>query len=212
MREMLGERRGDPVEAALDPCLPHALLEALGVAHGQRGESCERLEEARLELPERPVGIPRRHTEQSPALAGPGHRCGDRARKALVRAVRKRLAEAALQVALCGELELDELRVEPVDGCAAEHRAVGIVEVAVGRIRVEQLRHLVDEALEHRLEAQLARDDLGSFEQGRLLLQPLTRFPSEVAPHGWRCRAPWRRPRRPRSRPRTTRPARSGGN
>ena len=35
VREMLGQSGGDPVEAALHACLPHALLEARGVADGQ---------------------------------------------------------------------------------------------------------------------------------------------------------------------------------
>ena len=87
--------------------------------------------------------------------------------------MRERLFEAALHLASGRKLELDELRVEAVDGCAAEHRALCVVEVAVGRIRVEQVRHLDDEPLEHRLEPQLARHDLGSLEQRGLLLEPL---------------------------------------
>ena len=173
VRQVLGERRGDPVEAALDPRLANALLEARGVSHGERGQPGERLEEVRLELAELAVGVTRRHAEQPSALPGPGHRCGDRARETLVCRVRERLAEAALHLALGRELELDELRVEPVDGCAAEHRALGVVEVAVGRIGVEQLRHLDDESLEHGLQPQLARHDLGRLEQRRLLLEPL---------------------------------------
>ena len=39
LRERLGERRGDPVEPPLDARLAHALLEARGVPHGQRGQT-----------------------------------------------------------------------------------------------------------------------------------------------------------------------------
>ena len=88
--------------------------------------------------------------------------------------MRERLAEAPIHVAPGGELELDELRVEAVDGGAPEHRSVGVEEVAVGGIRLEELRHLDDESLEHRLQAQLARHDLSRFEQRRLLLEPFT--------------------------------------
>ena len=85
----------------------------------------------------------------------------------------KRLSEAILDLASVGELELDELGIELVYGRAPQHRPVGVVEVAVGRIRVEELGHFDHEALEHRLEAQLARHDLCRRQQGRLLLEPL---------------------------------------
>ena len=71
------------------------------------------------------------------------------------------------------ELEADEVRVEPVDGGAAEERVVRVVEVAVGRVRVEQLRHLVHEPLEDGLEPELARHDLGRLEERRLLFEAL---------------------------------------
>ena len=60
-----------------------------------------------------------------------------------------------------------------MDGRAAEKRIVRVVEVAVGRVRIEQLRHLVDEPLEDGLEPQLARHDLGGFEERGLLLEAL---------------------------------------
>ncbi len=74
---------------------------------------------------------------------------------------------------LGGKLELHQLVIEPVDGRAPKHRALGVVEVAIGGVGVEQLGHLDDEPLEHGLEPQLARDDLGGGEQCRLLLESL---------------------------------------
>ena len=47
LREVLGQRGGDPVEAALDPRLANALLEARRVADRERREAGERLEQAR---------------------------------------------------------------------------------------------------------------------------------------------------------------------
>jgi hypothetical protein len=90
---MLGERRSDPVEAALDAGLPDALLEARRVADRERRESGKGLEQARFELAELPIRVTRRDPEHAPALSRPGHGRRDRAREAFVRLVRDRLAE-----------------------------------------------------------------------------------------------------------------------
>ena len=60
-----------------------------------------------------------------------------------------------------------------MDGRAAEERIVRVVEVAVGRVRIEQLRHLVHEPLEDGLEPELARHDLGRLEERGLLFEAL---------------------------------------
>src|SRR3954468_6521757 len=86
--QVLGQRRGDAVEAALHARLADALLEARGVADRERREAGERFEQARLDLAEAPIRIARRDPEHTAALTGPRHLCGDRAAEALVRAVR----------------------------------------------------------------------------------------------------------------------------
>jgi hypothetical protein len=68
-----------------------------------------------------------------------------------------------------GELEVDERRIEAVHGGAAKDAPPGFVEVAVGRVGFEQLRDLVDEALKHRIELELAAQYLRRAEQRGLL-------------------------------------------
>ena len=55
---------------------------------------------------------------------------------------------------------------------AAQNAALGVDEVAVGRVRVEQLGHLLDEPFEHRLDLELARHDLRGVQQRCLLVEP----------------------------------------
>ena len=173
LRERLGERRSDPVEPSLHARLSHALLEALSIPDGKRGQAGECLQEVGLDLAELTVRVSRRDAEHASALAGPGHRSGDRACEPLVGWVLDGLGEAACDLVIGGKLERHQLVIEPVDGCAPQHRVLVVVEVAVGGVRVEQLGHLDDEPLEHGLEPQLARDDLGGIEQCRLLLESL---------------------------------------
>ena len=110
---MLGECRRDPVEAALDPLLPNALLEAGGVAYCERGEAGERLEQVRLDLPELPLGsrvatprMPRRSPDQVIGAA-------DRAREPLVGLCGTGSRNRSSGCARRGELELDELGSSP---------------------------------------------------------------------------------------------------
>src|SRR5204862_328260 len=49
--------------------------------------------------------------------------------------------------------------------------ALPVEQVAVGGLAIEQPGDLVDEPLEHRLELELARDDLGRTQERRLLQQ-----------------------------------------
>ena len=53
-----------------------------------------------------------------------------------------------------------------------QNAALGVDEVAVGRVRVEQLGHLLHETFEHRLDLELARHDLRGVEQRCLLVEP----------------------------------------
>ena len=188
LRERLGERRGDAEEAALDPRLADALFEARGVPHGQRREPRECLEQLGVGVVEVAFRVPRAHAEDATRIARPGHRCCDRAGEARVRLVRHGLLPvvvvvgehgAALPEGFTGEpatrreLELQQRRVEPVDRGAAQNLALLVQQVTVGRVGVEQLRHLDDEPLQHGLQPQLAGDDLGRLQQGLLLFEPL---------------------------------------
>ena len=138
LRERLGERRGDAEEAALDPRLANALLEARGVPHGQRREPRECLEQLGVGVVEVAFRVSRAHAEDATRLARPGHRCCDRAGEARIRLVRHGLLLVVVDVGEHGaafpkgltgepatrrELELQQRRVEPVDGGAAQHLA-----------------------------------------------------------------------------------------
>ena len=106
LREMLGQRRGDPVEAALDPRLAHALLEARGVADRERGEAGERLEQVRLELAESPLRIARGDAEHAASLSRPASSAPRSRSEALVGPVRAPARRTARSTAARrGELE-----------------------------------------------------------------------------------------------------------
>ena len=173
LRQRLRERRGDPVEPSLHARLAHALLEARRVPNGERGKPREGLEQIGLELVETALGVASGHTEHAAGLSGPRHRRGNRTGKAVVGRMRDRLPEAISDLALCRKLELEKLGIEPVHGCTAKEGSVGVVEVAVGRVGIEELGHLDDEPLEHGLEPQLAGDDLGGLEERRLVVESL---------------------------------------
>ena len=53
------------------------------------------------------------------------------------------------QTLACRELEAEQRPVEAVHCDAAEEPALAVEQVAVGRVRVEQLRELVGESLQH---------------------------------------------------------------
>ena len=69
------------------------------------------------------------------------------------------------------ELETDDLLREAVHGRAAEDPALCVEQVAVDRLRAQELGHLVDEPLQHGVQLELARHDLRRFEQRALLAQ-----------------------------------------
>ena len=75
-----------------------------------------------------------------------------------------------------------------MDCGAAQDSALPVEQVAVGGLAIEQPRDLVDEPLEHRLELELARDDLGRTQECRLLQQPPSIFFEQA-----RCEAAARR-------------------
>ena len=185
-RDRLTQHRGDPIEAALDPGLAGALREALRVAESERREVCEGLEQVGLSRSERPLGVPRAHAEDSLDLARPAHRRDDRAAERLVGRVRHGLGQAGVVVrenrpAPCNrpareplvrrELEAHDALEEAVDGGAAEHPALGVEQVAVDRLGAQQLRDLVDEALQNGVQLELARHDLRRLEERALLAE-----------------------------------------
>jgi len=59
--------------------------------------------------------------------------------------------------------------------CTAAHRRtlpLAVEQVAVRRVRLQQAGHLLDEALQHRIDLELARHDLGCVQKRGLLLKP----------------------------------------
>ena len=72
-----------------------------------------------------------------------------------------------------GQLEADEGLVEAVDGGAAEHGALRVVQVAVGGVGLEQLGHLVRQPLHDRVPLEHAAQHVGGAEQSRLLRDPV---------------------------------------
>ena len=73
--------------------------------------------------------------------------------------------------AVARELEPDQLRLEPVDGGAAEDAALRVEQVAVRGLAAQQRGDLVDEALEDSVQLELARQHLPRAQEGRLLLE-----------------------------------------
>ena len=180
-RERLRKDGCDPEEAALDPNLPRALLDARDVAEGDGAEAREGLQDLDVLLAERPRFVARRNAEDASHLPPPRHRRDHGGGEASVRLVRRLdLAVVARDRCLAAshrltrkrlvgrELELDQLRRQPVDGGAAERAAPGVEQVAVGGLDVQELRHLDDEPLEDGLDAKLARHHLRGVDERRL--------------------------------------------
>ena len=59
-----------------------------------------------------------------------------------------------------------------MDRGAPQDAPLGVDEVAVGRIRVEELGHFLHEPFEHRLDLELAGHDLRGVQERRLLVEP----------------------------------------
>ena len=116
LRERLGERRGDAEEAALNPRLANALLEARGVSHGQRSEPREGLEQLGVGVVEVAFRVSRAHAEDATRIARPGHRCSDRAGEARVRLVRHGLLLVVVDVGEHGAAFPEGLTGEPAAG------------------------------------------------------------------------------------------------
>ena len=192
--QRLPEHRSDAVEAALDPRLPRALREHLGVAQRERGEPRERLEDVRVPVDEaRSLAPP--DAEHPVHLVAPEHRRGDHVGEAVVGRVRNRrrdlavraldqrpsLADGGARQALAHrELEVEQRPVEAVHRDAAEEAALAVEEVAVGGIGVEQLGELVGQPLQDDRQVELAAEHVRRPEQGallrELLLVPLQRL------------------------------------
>ena len=185
--ERLTERGGDPVEAALDSCLPRALRKRLGVTYCERGEAGERLEHPGVAGPEAAAAAPP-DSEHAAHLSAPRHRRSRHVGETLVRRVRDGALDRAVralderppladrragQPLVHRELEAEQRFVEAVHGDAAERPALAVEDVAVGCVGVEQIGELVGEPLEDDGKVELAAERVGGTEQRRLLGEPL---------------------------------------
>ena len=94
--EGLPEHRRDPVEAALDPRLPCALREHLGVPQRERSEAGEGLEDVRVPARE-PASLAPADAEHAAHLVAPEHRRGDHVREAVVGRMRNRRRDLAVR-------------------------------------------------------------------------------------------------------------------
>ena len=131
------------------------LRERLGVSERERRERCERLEQLLFVGAEGPGRVVHRNPDHAERLAARDHRRDERTRITVIRVVRhvgKRGVGRAL--------EPDELRRKPMHGRAPKDIPLAIEEVTVRCIGVEQLRHLLDEAVEDDVELELSRHDL----------------------------------------------------
>ena len=195
-RLLLGERLAqhscDPVEAALDLRLTRALLVRLGVAERDRGEARERLDQPQVRLLETAV-LPGADTEDSADLAervdrrvhhlgevgvaAPGRRLLGRGEVAPQHRLpgRNRLADRAADGDRAPDLRLGQPEHCPADklGSAREQGP------AVRRVCVHEPTKLLDEALDHRVEVELARQRLACLEQRLLLRQPPVALPQQ---------------------------------
>ena len=193
-RERLRQRRGDAVEAALDARLAGALLECRSVAQGDGGEPGEGLEHVGVRACEDALPVLGGHSYDALLLAGEQHRCDQRRGDPVVCAVRCRQRELGViaqtrsargavlpgQAQVRRKLPVDELRIEFERGGAPERVALGVEQVAVCGIRAQQARERRDEALQHRVESELAGDDPRRLEQRRGLRQALLRLLEEA--------------------------------
>ena len=176
-RQRLSEERRDAREAALEPRLTRARLEALRVPQRERGQRRESLEQLDIVVVKTAFGVAHSDTEHAEPLARPHHGRLEAERERVVGGVGQAPDDALLAVrhlrdpALRDELEPDQAAVEAVDGGTAQDPPRAVDETAVGLVDPEERCHLFDETQEDGVERQLARDDLGGVEQGLLLLE-----------------------------------------
>ena len=193
-RQRLGQGGGDEEETALDPAPPVALLEAGGMLDGERREPGERLDRLAVGPVEPAARIARADAEHAEHLAAHDHRRDEGGLEALVDRIGEVIGDLAVVVRddrpalaecdageppLARRLEADQRFVEAVDGHAPDHAAIGVVQVAVCGIRVEQFPHLGDEPLQNRVQTQLGGDDLRGLDQRREVIEPYLALPQE---------------------------------
>ena len=186
-RQRLPEHGRDPVEAALNPRLPCALREHLGVPQRERREPGESLENARVPLREA-AALATTDAEHAAHLVAPGHRRRDHVGEAFVRRMRNRRRDLAVRAldqrptfANRGagepvgrrELEAEQRLPEAVHRDAAEEPALVVEEVAVGGVCVEQLGELIGQPLEDDRQLELAAEDVGRTKKRALLRELL---------------------------------------
>ena len=183
--EGLTQDSRDPVEAALDVRLPSALLVRLGIPERDRREAREGLDQGQVGLLEA-AGVARADAEHAADLAEREDRRFHHLGEARVAVGGRRLlglAEVASQHGLAGrdrvadragdrDRPADLVLGQPEHGAADKLVAAGEQRPAVGGVGVDERAKLVDEALDHGVEAEVARERLPGLQQRLLLGQP----------------------------------------
>ena len=211
--QRLAQHGRDPVEAALDLRLARALLVRLGVAEGDRREAREGLDQPEVRLveaagsreqtPRTPRGLAEREDRRVHHLfedrvvrrrggcSVPGSSGEDRP------AGGDRLADRA-----GGRDPAADLRVGQPDARRGTRSSYppGQQRPAVGSVAVHERAHLVDEPVDHDVDAEVARQGLARLEQRLLLGEPAVALAEQPARVDRDRSLLRRRPRRARSR------------
>ena len=192
LRQWLAQNRGDPEEAALDLGLACALLVRLRVPERNRREAGERFDQPEVGELEA-AGLARADAEDAANLPEREDRRVHHLGELGVRGGRRRLlglAESPPQHGLAGRDRLPDrarhrdrapdlaLR-DPQHGAADELRAARLQCPAVGRVGIHQRPDLLDEAVDHDVEAKVARQRLAGLEQRLLLGEPAIAVPEQ---------------------------------
>ena len=184
-RQRLAQHRRDPVETAFDLRLARALLVRLGVAQRHRRQAREAFDQPEVRLVEA-IRLARADSQDAEGLAERQdrrvhHLFEDRVvrrrRRLLGRgevtaedrpAGRDRLADRAGRRDPAADLRLGEPDDRPTD----QLTPVRCERPAVGSVAVHQRAHLVDEPVDHDVDAKIARQRLARLEQRLLLGEP----------------------------------------
>ena len=193
-RQRLAQHRRDPVETALDLRLARALLVRLGVAQRHRRQAREAFDQPDVRLVEA-IRLERADAEDAERLPerqdrGVHHLFEDRVvrrrRRLLGRgkvtaedrpACRDRLADGSGRGDPAADLRLGEPDDRPTDQLTPVRRE----RPAVGCVAVHQRTHLVDEPVDHDVDAEIARQRLAGLEKRLLLGEPAIALVEEPA-------------------------------
>ena len=184
-RQRLAQHRRDPVETAFDLRLARALLVRFGVAQRHRRQAREAFDQPEVRLVE-PIRLERADSQDAERLPerqdrSVHHLFEDRVvrrRRRLLGggevtpedrpAGRDRLADRAGRRDPAADLRLGKPDDRPTDQLTPVRRE----RPAVGRVAVHQRAHLVDEPVDHDVDAKIARQRLAGLEQRLLLGEP----------------------------------------